>query len=96
LNIAEGSTGQSDAEQARFLGMAIRSLIETVACQHLIHRRSYLNDSARLREAYQASEKLVAKLHSMRRTLLKERTLHENSEEYIVDLSTPFDGYDHD
>ena len=23
LNIAEGSTGQSDAEQARFLGMAI-------------------------------------------------------------------------
>ncbi len=36
LNIAEGSTGQSDAEQARFLGMAIRSLIETVACQHII------------------------------------------------------------
>ena len=34
LNIAEGSTGQSDAEQARFLGMAIRSLIEIVACQH--------------------------------------------------------------
>jgi four helix bundle protein len=32
LNIAEGSTGQSDAEQARFLGMALRSLIETVAC----------------------------------------------------------------
>lgn len=30
LNIAEGSTGQSDPEQARFLGMAIRSLIETV------------------------------------------------------------------
>ena len=25
LNIAEGSTGQTDAEQARFLGMAIRS-----------------------------------------------------------------------
>ena len=32
LNIAEGSTGQTDAEQARFLGMALRSLIETVAC----------------------------------------------------------------
>jgi four helix bundle protein len=26
LNIAEGSTGQTDAEQARFLSMAIRSL----------------------------------------------------------------------
>lgn len=35
LNIAEGSTGQSDPEQARFLGLALRSLIETVACQHL-------------------------------------------------------------
>ena len=33
LNIAEGSQGQSDAEQARFLGMSLRSLIETVACQ---------------------------------------------------------------
>ncbi|MBC7224385.1 MAG: four helix bundle protein, partial [Anaerolineae bacterium] len=28
LNIAEGSTSQSDAEQARFLSMAIRSLVE--------------------------------------------------------------------
>ena len=26
LNIAEGSTGQTNAEQARFLGMAMRSL----------------------------------------------------------------------
>ena len=43
LNIAEGSTGQSDAEQARFLGMALRSLIETIACQHLIHRPAILN-----------------------------------------------------
>ena len=32
LNIAEGSTGQTDAEQARFLGLALRSLLETVAC----------------------------------------------------------------
>src|SRR5881296_1074818 len=36
LNIAEGSTSQSDAEQSRFLGMALRSLIETVACQDII------------------------------------------------------------
>lgn len=42
LTIAEGSTSQSDAEQARFLGLAIRSLIETVACQHIINRRGYL------------------------------------------------------
>src|SRR4051812_17860446 len=48
LNIAEGSTGQSDAEQARFLGMALRPLIETVACQHLINRRKYLVDMSLL------------------------------------------------
>src|SRR4051812_14166181 len=44
LNIAEGSTGQSDAEHNRFLGLALRSLIETVACQRLIMRRNYLQD----------------------------------------------------
>jgi four helix bundle protein len=39
LNIAEGSQGQSNAEQASFLGMAIRSLIETVACQKIIQQK---------------------------------------------------------
>lgn len=43
LNIAEGSTGQSNKEQTRFLGMAIRSYIETVACLDLIERRDYIN-----------------------------------------------------
>jgi len=42
LNIAEGSTGQSDAEQNRFLGLAMRSYLETIACLDLIERRSYL------------------------------------------------------
>ena len=44
LNIAEGSTGQSDKEQGRFLGLALRSYIETVACLDLCKRRSYLDD----------------------------------------------------
>ena len=48
LNIAEGSQGQSDAEQASFLGMAIRSVIETVACQQIIQRRNYLQDTEML------------------------------------------------
>ena len=51
LNIAEGSTGQSDPEQARFLGMAIRSLIEKVACQHIIRRRGYLQEENLLQKA---------------------------------------------
>ena len=31
LNIAEGSTGQSNPEQKRFIGLAIRSYLETIA-----------------------------------------------------------------
>jgi four helix bundle protein len=42
LNIAEGSTGQSDAEQNRLLGLALRSYMETVACFDLVERRGYL------------------------------------------------------
>lgn len=42
LNIAEGSTGQSDAEQARFLGLVLRSYLDTVACLDLIERHAYL------------------------------------------------------
>jgi four helix bundle protein len=95
LNIAEGSTGQSDPEQARFLGMALRSLIETVACQHLINRRNYLDDILLLREAYQASDKLAAKLQALRRSILGDRELREDIEEYQVDLRTPFDELDH-
>jgi four helix bundle protein len=42
LNIAEGSTGQSDREQIRFLSLATRSYVETVACLDLIQRRGYI------------------------------------------------------
>ena len=69
LNIAEGSTGQSDAEQARFLGMAIRSLIETVACQHIIRRRGYLQEEILLEKAYEASQSLARKLQTFRKSL---------------------------
>ena len=62
LNVAEGSTGLSDPEQDRFLRIAIRSLLETVACLHLINRRDYLDDTGPLREAYRDSETLFAKL----------------------------------
>jgi four helix bundle protein len=74
LNIAEGSTGQSDAEQARFLGLAVRSLVETVACLHLIKRRRYLEDLEPLRDAYRFSEKLFAKLQAFRASLTSQRS----------------------
>jgi four helix bundle protein len=40
LNIAEGSTGQSNAEFKRFLGIALRSAIEVVSCFYLAKRRN--------------------------------------------------------
>ncbi len=40
--IAEGSTGQTDKEQRRFLSISLRSLIETVACIHLIKKKKRL------------------------------------------------------
>ncbi len=69
LNIAEGSTGQTNAEQARFLGLAIRSLLETVACQHIIHRRQYLQEQTLLREAYRHAETLAVKLQALRNSI---------------------------
>ncbi len=97
LNIAEGSTSQSDAEQARFLGLAIRSLIETVACQHIISRRKYLADPVPLREAYRLSEKLFAKLQAFRGSLTADgrqptaaRSIREEAEFYKSDADIHF------
>lgn len=69
LNIAEGSTGQSDAEQARFLGMAIRSLVETVACHHIIQRRGYIRDELLLAKIYEDSQVLAKKLQAFRKII---------------------------
>jgi len=86
LNIAEGSTGQTDAEQARFLGLAIRSLLETVACQHIINRRQFLQDITPLRRAYRQAETLVAKLHSMRKAIAPNQSwLREESPAYEIE-----------
>ena len=69
LNIAEGSTGQSDPEQSRFLGMALRSLIETVACKDVIERRGYIPGDDLL-VSRELGSKLFAKIQAMRRTLV--------------------------
>ncbi|MEA3376022.1 MAG: four helix bundle protein [Chloroflexota bacterium] len=90
LNVAEGSTSQTDPEQARFVRFAIRSLIETVACQHLIHRRGYLHDVAPLRAAYQESERLVAKLQALRRAL-GDSSVREDTIDYELSSTTPLD-----
>jgi four helix bundle protein len=72
LNVAEGSTGQSDPEQGRFLSMAIRSLLETVACRHIIECRKYLREHPKLLEQLrELSETLARSLQAMRKAVLK-------------------------
>ena len=44
LNIAEGSIGQSNPEQNRFIGYAIRSLAEVITCLHKAKRRHYFKE----------------------------------------------------
>ena len=43
LNIAEGSIGQSNKEQSKFIGYSVRSLAETVTCLHKAKNRKYIN-----------------------------------------------------
>jgi four helix bundle protein len=71
LNIAEGSTGQSNNEQARFLGMAIRSYIETVACLDLIERRNYI-PLEKLSPVRKTGRKLFYKLTKFKNALKKQ------------------------
>jgi four helix bundle protein len=84
LNIAEGSTGQSDPEQNRFLGMAIRSLIETVACQRLISRRNYVTDKALMELLDLKAQELAKRLHAFRKSL-------SNSKNSIGEEQAPYD-----
>lgn len=82
LNIAEGSTSQSDAEQSRFLGMALRSLIETVACQRLITRRNYVSDKIFMEKLDLQAQELAKRLHAFRHSLMNSK--RAISEEQVV------------
>ena len=42
LNISEGSIGQSNLEQKKFVGYSIRSLAEVVTCLFKAKRRNYI------------------------------------------------------
>ena len=58
LNISEGSIGQSDLEQKRFVGIATRSLAEVVTCLHKASRRSYIS-AEEFDEAYEYAYNLM-------------------------------------
>ena len=68
LNIAERSTGQSDTEQRRFLGLALRSYLETVACWDLMVRHNYLSNED-LTKVREIGHRVFMKLQALRRSL---------------------------
>ncbi|MGB8658223.1 MAG: four helix bundle protein [Candidatus Zixiibacteriota bacterium] len=68
LNIAEGSTGQSDLEFKRFVGIAVRSCVEVIACLHLAKRRLYIDEEV-FRQTYDFGERLLVKLQALRKRL---------------------------
>ena len=70
LNIAEGSTTQTDGEQARFIGYAIRSLIEVIACLRLMERRKYLQICELKSDTEKYCYRLFIKLQAFRNALI--------------------------
>ena len=68
LNISEGSIGQSNPEQYKFIGYSIRSLAEVVTCLHKAKRRNYLNQDEFERH-YNEAFHLMNMLHAFRNKL---------------------------
>ncbi|QEK50577.1 four helix bundle protein [Pedobacter aquae] len=68
LNIAEGSTNQSNAEFARFLSYAIRSNIEVVSCLHLAIKREIMNQGD-FDSIYKQCEEIHAMLIALKKSL---------------------------
>lgn len=68
LNIAEGSTGQSDDEFKRFLSYAIRSGIEVISCLHLAKRRNIISPED-FKSLYEDYEKLIVLLQRLRKAI---------------------------
>ena len=67
VNVAECSKEQSDAEKHHFLGLAIRSYLETMTCCDLIERQEYFpsDDLTSLRER---GHDLLIRLSALRKT----------------------------
>ena len=77
LNIAEGSTGNTDAEFNRFLQMANRSAIEVIACLYIARRREMINDN-QFNELYNEIESLVVSIQSLRKILKNKKIFIQN------------------
>ena len=67
-NIAEGSGSESNREFKRFLGIARKSIFETISQLIIAQRRKYITDNE-FYSAYRDGELLVKKVSSFRNSL---------------------------
>lgn len=65
LNISEGSIGQTNPEQKKFIGYAIRSLAEVVTCLHKALNRKYISSEV-FQENYDFAYNLMNMLVAFR------------------------------
>lgn len=68
LNIAEGSTGQSNPEFKKFLGYSIRSGIEVVSCLYIARKRGIIGEED-FKTIYNFVDNLIKRLQALRNTL---------------------------
>jgi len=68
LNIAEGSTGNTNAEFNRFLQMANRSAIEVIACLHIAKARNLISLDD-FNKIYEELDNLIRSIQALKKTL---------------------------
>ncbi|WP_178988365.1 four helix bundle protein [Winogradskyella schleiferi] len=68
LNISEGSIGQSNPEQRKFIGYSIRSLAEVVTCLFKAKRRNYIPEETFI-ELYNSAFHLMNKMAAFKRNI---------------------------
>jgi four helix bundle protein len=78
LNIAEGSTGNTDAEFNRFLQMANRSAIEVIACLHIAKARNIITieDFNRI---YEEINSLIRSIQALKKSIKNKEIKNKNS-----------------
>ena len=68
LNISEGSIGQSNPEQKKFIGYSIRSLAEVVTCLFKAKRRKYISED-NFNKFYDDAYILMNMMHAFRKNI---------------------------
>lgn len=73
LNIAEGSTGQSNKEFSKFLGYALRSNVEVIAALHIAKERNLISAEV-FKDTYEKVEEVFKITQGLRNSVNAENS----------------------